>query len=188
MIDKILIDSLLNKKHWAFTIFYNEIVDSFFWYLKSNYFFSNIEINDIISNTFVKIWNKLDTFDKENGDFVNWSWTILRNTTKDYLKKSKEKSFSDFDKHWKDGSIITIEERVKDKEDILDTLEWNYKFEEIKKAIEILEWNEKEILFLRFTENKSFREISNIIGENETNIRVKNHRILKKLKKILKKL
>jgi len=65
MIDKTLIYSLLNKKHGAFTIFYNEIVDSFFSYLKSNYFLSDSEINDIIANTFVKIWNNIETFDKE---------------------------------------------------------------------------------------------------------------------------
>jgi len=186
MIDKNLIDGLLNKKKGAFTIFYNEIVNNFFSYLKSNYFFSNEEINDIIANTFVKIWNNLDSFDKEKWEFINWIWTILRNTTKDYLKKKKEKSFSDFEKNWKEWTKITIEESIEWNEDILETLEWDYKFKEIKKAIEILKEDEKELLFLRFTENKSFKEISYIINENEVNIRVKIHRIIKKLKNNLK--
>ena len=188
MIDKTLIYSLLNKKHGAFTIFYNEIVDSFFSYLKSNYFLSDSEINDIIANTFVKIWNNIETFDKEKWNFITWSWTILRNTTKDYFKKKKEKTFSDFEKDGKDGSKITIEGTVEDKENLLEKLEWKYKFEEIKKAMNILKQDEKEILFLRFTENKSFKEISAIICKTETNIRVKTHRIIKKLKKKLRNL
>jgi len=52
----------------------------------------------------------------------------------------------------------------------------------------ILKQDEKEILFLRFTENKSFKEISAIICKTETNIRVKTHRIIKKLKKKLRNL
>lgn len=187
MIDKTLIDSLLNKKHWAFTIFYNEIVDSFFSYLKSNFFLTNNEANDIIANTFVKIWNKMETFDKEKWDFVAWSWTILRNTTKDYFKKKKEYSFSDFEKKDNEWTKITIEETIEDKEDMLETIDWDYKFEKIKKAIENLKEDEKEILFLRFTQKQSFREIAIIMEENESNIRVKTHRIIKKLKKILKK-
>ena len=186
MITENLIESILNKKHWAFTIFYNEIVDSFFSYLKANYYFSDWEINDIIANTFIKIWNNIETFDKEKWKFVTWSWIILRNTTKDYLKKKKEKSFSDFEKNGKDGSKTTIEETIEDKENLLETLEWNYKFEKIKKAMDMLKQDEKEILFLRFTENKNFKEIANIIGKSETNIRVKSHRIIKKLKENLK--
>ncbi len=188
MIDKNLIDSLLNKKHWAFNIFYNEIVDAFFSYLKSNFFLSDTEINDIIANTFVKIWNKIDMFNQEKWDFVAWSWTILRNTTKDYFKKKKEYSFTDFEKEWNEWSKITIEETVESKENIIETIEWDYKFDEIKKAMDHLKWNEKEILFLRFTENRSFKEIAIIMQENETNIRVKTHRIITKLKNKLKKL
>jgi len=186
MIDKTLIDSILNKKHGAFTIFYNEIVDNFFSYLKSNYYFSDWEINDIIANTFVKIWNNIETFDKEKWKFINWSRIILRNTTKDYLKKKKDKTFSDFEKNGKNESKITIEETIEDKENLLEILEWNYKFEEIKKAMNILKQDEKEILFLRFTENRSFKEIADIIGKSETNTRVKNYRIIQKLKKNLK--
>jgi len=50
----------------------------------------------------------------------------------------------------------------------------------------ILKQDEKEILFLRFTENRSFKEIADIIGKSETNTRVKNYRIIQKLKKNLK--
>lgn len=187
MINETLIDSLLNKKHWAFTIFYNEIVDSFFSYLKSNFFLSEKEINDIIANTFVKIWNKIETFDKEKWNFISWSWTILRNTTKDYFKRKREYSFSDFEKEWKEGSKITIEDTIEDTDNFMETLEWDYQFEKIKKAMDNLKWDEKEILFLRFTESKSFKEIALIMRENETNIRVKTHRIIFKLKKYLKK-
>ena len=37
MIDEKLIQAVISKKHSAFTIFYNEIVDHFFSYLKSNF-------------------------------------------------------------------------------------------------------------------------------------------------------
>jgi DNA-directed RNA polymerase specialized sigma24 family protein len=63
--EKALIEAVLNKKKSAFSIFYNDIVDHFFSFLKSSYNLSNEEINDIIADTFIKIWTKLDSFNKD---------------------------------------------------------------------------------------------------------------------------
>lgn len=186
MIDKILIETVLKKKHGAFTIFYNEIVDHFFSYLKSNFSLTNSEINDIISNTFVKIWSKLDTFDKEKGNFVSWCWIILRNTTKDYFKKRKDFLFSDFEYTWEDGSKVTLEDKLENDQDILNQIEWDYKFEQIQKVMGKLKVNERELLYLRYSEWKSLKEIAEITLLSEVNVRVKLHRILNNLKKLLK--
>lgn len=186
--NKSVIESLLQKKHWAFTIFYNETVDGFFSYLKSNFYLTDWEIHDIISHTFVKIWNKLYVFDKNKWDFMAWSRTILRNTTKDYFKKKKDLTFSDFDRNWNDDSVITLEETLPNDEDILEDLEWDYRYNQIKQAMKWLSSQEKEILFLRFNQGKSLKEVANIILISEANVRVKIHRILNKLKKILKNL
>lgn len=185
MIDDILIETVLKKKHWAFTIFYNEIVDHFFSYLKSNFYLTNFEINDIISQTFVKIWNKMDSFDQEKWNFLPWCWIILRNTTKDYFKKRKDFWFSDFEWTDEDNTKITLEEKIPDDENILEDLNTEYQFEHIQKVMKTLKAIDREILYLRFTEQKSLNEISAITWLSLSNVRVKLHRILTKLKEKL---
>ncbi len=186
MIDDILIETVLKKKHWAFTIFYNEIVDHFFSYLKSNFYLTDFEINDIISHTFVKIWNKMDWFDQEKWNFVSWCWVILRNTTKDYFKKRKDFWFSDFEYTDEDNTKTTLEEKIPDNENILEDLNTDYQFENIQKAMKDFKSIDREILYLRFTEQKSLNEIVAITWLSLVNVRVKLHRILNKLKENLK--
>ena len=185
MLDNSLIQSVLEKKHGAFTIFYNEIVDHFYSYLKANFSISETEIQDIISNTFIKIWNNLDSFDSEKWNFTSWIWTILRNTTKDFFKKRNEYVFSDFEYTNNDWETIKLEDSIEDEANYIDTLETDYQYDKIQKAISWLKIDEKEILFLRFTEQKSLKEIAEIIWISEWNVRVKLHRVIAKLKKYL---
>ncbi len=186
MIDDILIETVLKKKHWAFTIFYNEIVDHFFSYLKSNFYLTDFEINDIISHTFVKIWNKMDSFDQEKWNFVSWCWVILRNTTKDYFKKRKDFWFSDFEYTDEDNTKTTLEDKIPDDENILEDLNTDFQVENIQKAMQDFKPIEREILYLRFSEQKSLNEVSMITWLSLANVRVKLHRILNKLKETLK--
>jgi len=185
MLDKSLVDLILQKKDDAFTVFYNMIVDHFYNYLKSNFSLSESDIHDIISNTFIKIWNNLDSFDKKKWNFTSWVWTILRNTTKDFFKKKNEYVFSDFDFSDKDGDVTSIEEFLEDDNNYNDVLENDYQLEQISEAIKNLKLSERELLFLRYTEWKSLKEIAQIVGLTETNVRVKIHRLLGKLKKYL---
>lgn len=188
MTDQNLIENILKRKHWAFTIFYNNTVDVFYSYLKNNFFLTNIEINDIIADTFLKIRENLDSFDPKKGNFSTWTRTILRNKAKDFFKKKKDKWFSDYEQTHKDWNKTTIEEKIPDETNMMEELEWDYKFEEIENAMKDLKAQEREIIFLRFAQEKTFREIADIMWLEETNLRVKTHRIIKKLQKTLTKM
>ncbi len=181
--NQFIINSVLNKEKDAFAKFYNEIVDHFYSFLKSSYNLSNNEINDIISDTFVKIRTKIDSFDKNKWNFITWCWTILRNTSKDYFKSRKDLIFSDLNSNNEDS--LTFEEWIKDEIDILEEINKEYETKAIKNAINQLSSQEKEIIFFRFSEEKPLEEISNIMWLSYINTRVKLHRAITKLKKIL---
>jgi len=72
-------------------------------------------------------------------------------------------------------------QQLEDVADIVSTThefdEWNTILEQIKKLPE----NEKSLVFL-YLEDKSYKEISEILGISETNVGVKLNRIKKKLK------
>jgi len=181
--EKALIEAVLNKKKSAFSIFYNEIVDHFYSFLKSSYNLSNEEINDIIADTFIKIWTKLDSFNRDKWDFVTWTWTILRNTTKDYFKSKKDLAFSEIYTNTEENT--PFEDSLEDETNILEELEKDYQAENIKQALAQLKADEKELIFLRFSEWKPLEEIAQIMWISYSNARVKLHRTIKKLKELL---
>lgn len=180
--EQAIIEAVLQKKQSAFSIFYNELSDKFYAFLKSTYFLSDEEINDIIADTFVKIWRNLDNFDKSKGEFLSWCWLILRNTVKDYFKKRKDLWFSDMDNYDDD---VSFEEKLEDRENIMDVLEQDYQLETIKQAMQKLKPDEREILYLRYADGFPLNEISKITWLSYSNVRVKLHRSLGKLKKYL---
>jgi len=148
--EKELIKAVINKKKSAFSIFYNEMSDHFYNFLKGSYNLSNEEINDIIAETFIKIWKNLDNYQENKGNFIAWTWTILKNTTKDYFKSKKDLAFSEIKSQ--DNEDFNFEDNLADEQNIEDFLNQDYQVNTIKKALEQLKAEEKEIIILKFSE------------------------------------
>ena len=45
--------------------------------------------NDVLQDSFVKIWKNIESYDKTKGSFYTWMLNIARNTSIDYLRKTK---------------------------------------------------------------------------------------------------
>ena len=180
--EKAIIEAILKRKKSAFTIFYNEFSDKFYAFLKATYFLSDEEIKDIIADTFVKIWRKLDSFDNSKWNFTSWCWLILRNTIKDFFKKKKDLSFSDLTNK---NTEANFEDSLEDDSNNLELLEQDYQLNTIKKAMAELKSEEREIIYLRYLDGFSLEEIANIMWLSYGNTRVKLSRSLAKLKKYL---
>ena len=43
---------------------------------------------DLLQETFIKIWQKIDTYDPDKGKFYTWAYRITRNTALNALRKS----------------------------------------------------------------------------------------------------
>ncbi len=181
MITEDIINWILKKDKESFSIFYTQVVDSFFRYIKNTYNVNNSDIDDIISTVFYKIWNNLDKYDRKKGKFESWSWIILKNTTKDFFKKKKDLSFSHISGTGEDNDF-NIEDTLYSEEDINELLSIQVDYKNIIKIMESLSSIDKEIVTLRFIEERTLEEISDIMGISNWNVRVKLHRVLKKIK------
>jgi RNA polymerase sigma-70 factor (ECF subfamily) len=48
--------------------------------------------DDVLQDTFVKIWKNCTTYDDSKGSFFTWMLNIARNSTIDYLRKQQKKT------------------------------------------------------------------------------------------------
>ena len=46
--------------------------------------------NDVLQDSFVKIWKNIESYDNTKGSFYTWMLNIARNTSIDYLRKTKK--------------------------------------------------------------------------------------------------
>lgn len=178
---KEFIEQLVKQDQQAFNEFYLKTVDMFFRYLNSNFFLDKEEAEDIVSDFYVK-WRKTVKKYDQKQSFSAFVWTVFKNLLKDNFKKHKEIAFSRFDD--KDG-WMSFEETIEDDFDIFELMETNFQFEQIENAMKQLDPDDREVIFLKFIEEKENKEIADILQISNENVRQKLSRSLKKLKSLL---
>ena len=168
---------LVQQDEEAFNKFYLETVDIFFRYLKSNYFMDEDDMQDVIADFYIKCWNGFPGFDISQN-FSGWVWSIFKNTLKYFWKKKWETAFSEIDPE----NDISFEDSLEDEEDFTQILDNEYTLEQIRLAIFELDEMSKEVISLKFIEEKSYWEISEILWISQDLVRQRCSRALKALK------
>ena len=159
---------LIQQDESALNTFYLKTVDIFFRYLKTNYFLDQEECEDIIADFYVKFRNAVKSYDIEQS-FSAYTWTIFKNVLKDYFKKTKEIRFSQLDSPNPD----------------FESLDQNFQLDMIQSAMQELDPTSREIIFLKFIEDKSNAEIEEILQISQEVIRQRISRAFKKLRSLL---
>lgn len=113
---------------------------------------------DLCSEVFMKIYEKLETFDESKASLSTWIYTIARNRVTDYFRTRKV--FGEIPETLDDGS--DVEDDVCSKE-TLSTL---------ADALERLEQRKRDILILRFYSGIQLKEIAERMGISYTYVKV----------------
>lgn len=178
--DKEFIEKLVKQDQRAFNEFYLKTVDMFFRYIQSNFYLSKAASEDIISEFYVKWWSVVKKYDFKQS-FSAFMWTVFKNLLKDNFKKHWEISFSNFDND--DGE--KFDETLEDDFNLSDFLETDFQFEKIEEAMKNLDTESREIIYMKFIEEKDNKEISELLNLSNDNVRQKISRSIKKLKSLL---
>jgi RNA polymerase sigma-70 factor (ECF subfamily) len=128
--------------------------------------------NDLVQETFIKVWQNLDKF-RNQALISTWIYRIAVNTCLSYLRIEKRHPKDELTDH----IIETKGEEVSEKNEQVSSL---------YKCIAQLEENERFIITMVLDE-LPYAEIAAISGISEGNLRVKIHRIKQKLTEIYNK-
>ena len=130
------------------------------------------EAEDIVSSVFLKVYQKLDTFDNSQASLSTWIYTITRNTVIDYYKKqSTQNSFC--------VSFSDVEEISGDTypdDELLDSL---------ADALEKLSQRERDIIILHYYQGYSLKRISEMMRMSYINAKVTHSKALSLLRDYL---
>lgn len=141
---------------------------------------SHEEAEDITADVFLKAWNYIQE-KKEIKSFSGLLYQIARNHIVDvYRFRSSQKSI------YKVSLDENNSEEISDKGVWEKNLEIKLEHQHIVQSLKKLKHEYREVLTLRFVDELSVEEISQITGRKSLATRVMIHRALKKLKEILK--
>lgn len=85
-----LIESFKDKNETAFSYIYDHYSSALFGVI-IRMVEDTEKANDILQESFIKIWNNADKFDPEVARLYTWMHRICRNTTLNYMNKKSER-------------------------------------------------------------------------------------------------
>lgn len=127
---------------------------------------------ELTQDTFLKAYRHLGSF-TGGSSFSTWIYRIAYNTALSALRKKKEEVLMIDDRQWERVSETEIDEVLDD--------ESEDRIARLQDALGKLSAEERAIVALFYEEGKSMEEIAHILNQSVGNVKVKLHRIRKKL-------
>ncbi|GIP30541.1 ECF RNA polymerase sigma factor SigW [Paenibacillus sp. J23TS9] len=132
------------------------------------------EAEDIVQETFLRVYKNLDRYDP-NQKFSTWIYRIATNLCIDRLRKKKPTYSLDAEMNDQEGmdgySMIPSDNRTPESETLLSETQ-----EIIYQAIGSLPAKYKSVMILRYLQDLSLQEISDVLGMPVTTIKTRVHR------------
>lgn len=138
---------------------------------------SDMELSgDLCSQVFLKALQKINTYTFQGVPFSAWLFRIAVNEVSQHFRQQQNNrvvSVNDLHLHDLIDDIGT------------DPEEMELLRRKMLGALENLKGDDMQLIEMRFFEQRSFKEIADILGMTENNAKVKVHRILERLKRKL---
>ncbi len=137
-----------------------------------------VESEDLVQTVFYRMLKYRQTF-TESGEFRAWMYQLARNALIDSAKKSSRTFYH---------ADISITSDLHEKDESLEqNLFENENAELLQIALNKLPDEPRELLILSKFQELPYREIAEILGTSEGNIKVKIHRAIGELRKLFLK-
>lgn len=129
------------------------------------------DAEDIAADVFVKVYEKLDSFDESKASVSTWIYTITRNTLTDYFRTRKV--------HEEIPEELACESSFEDEicnREMLNSL---------AQALEKLEERERSIIILRFYSGRTLKTIAEDMGISYAYVKILQNNAFAKLKDLI---
>ena len=126
---------------------------------------------DITSRIFLKMLEKLDTYQVGKSPVIAWLYRMAHNAVIDHYRMKR--------------TFISIEEvhqsEVRQEDGIEEKLELQIKSQQLRAALQVLTGEQQRVLILKFIDGLSTREIARQLGKQPVSVRSLQMRALQRL-------
>ena len=131
---------------------------------------------DLSQEIFIKLLERIDSYDPKKGRFTVWFWRMARNTLVDHYRKKKATPFS----HFEDDEVAAMAVgEIPDTDNVLE-------YRKLRSVLVNFSADERELFELRFAAEMSYKDIANVLGKPEGTLRVAALRLKEKIHKEFK--
>ena len=157
---------------------FNSLVDRYserlYWHVRS-IVGSHDDTNDLLQEIFIKAWKSLDSFRGE-ADHFTWLWRIATNEALSHLRWAKVRAALTFSR------IDDEAERISDPNPYFDG---DAAMRALRKAVNALPEKQKLVFSMRYWQDLSYEQISEITGTSVGALKASYHIAYEKVKAFL---
>ncbi len=183
MTDRELLDLFHDgKREKAFTLLIETYQQKVYWHIR-RMVRDHDDANDVMQNTFLKVWNGLENF-RADSQLFTWLYRIATNETISFINYRTKKATISFDgshagdeeDNFSPSNYIKSDSHQMDGEDIQTRL---------LKAIECLPEKQKLVFNLRYYDEMPYEQMSEVLGTSEGALKASYHHAAQKIEKHL---
>ncbi len=171
--DKDILDLLENPTQYekGFRLLMEKYQEPIYWHIR-RMVKNHEDANDIVQNTFIKVYKGINKF-KQNSKLYTWLYRIATNETITFINRNKKRKSTSIDEENGIENKLIAEE-YSDSQRIL---------EHFKKAIEILPERQKLVFNMRYYDEMTYKQISEILEISIGSLKASYHHAVKKIEK-----
>lgn len=159
---------------------FREIVESYserlYWHVR-RFLCSHEDTDDLLQEIFVKIWTALPSFRAES-QLYTWIYRIATNETLNFLNKQKVRAALRFE---------SLSDKLVDRIDEDPWFNGDHLQRNLMKAVQKLPEKQRLVFIMRWFEDLSYEDISEILGTSVGALKASYHFAAEKIKAELKK-
>lgn len=140
------------------------------------------ETDIILQDVFIKTYENLNDFDQDLA-LSSWVYRIAHNESIDYLRR-KKRSGGSLDDAAYDEEGVTLAETIAADEDMAGELDKGFLRTNVKVVLDELDPQYRAVLVLRFLDERSYEEISDILRKPPGTIATLIHRAKKEFRRL----
>jgi RNA polymerase sigma factor (sigma-70 family) len=157
-------------KESAFTGIIKKYQERLYWHIR-RMVVTHDDANDVVQNTFIKVWKGLDNF-REDAQLFTWLYRIATNESLSFLEQQKRKSAV---------SLSDVESGLSnqlkaEKGFDANQLEWK-----LQLAIQQLPEKQRVVFTLRYYDEMPYEQMSRVLETSEGALKASYHHAAKKI-------
>lgn len=164
-----------NTREDAFRKLVTTYKQRLYWHIRK-IVLNHDDADDILQNTFVKVWRNMNTFRSESGLYT-WLYRIATNESLTFLNQKKKKMFGTGE----DISDYLVENIQNDPYFNGDDIQ-----RKLQEAIARLPDKQRLVFNMRYFDDLKYQDMENILGTSAGALKASFHHAVKKIEEYLK--
>ncbi|MDP4210351.1 MAG: RNA polymerase sigma factor [Bacteroidota bacterium] len=165
------------QKHYAFNLIVRKYSERLYWHIRK-LVISHDDSDDILQNTFMKVWSGLDNF-REDSQLYTWLYRIATNESLSFLNQKKRKFLL---------PLVDVERQLSNYLESDEYFSGDELQLKLQKAILTLPEKQRVVFNLKYFEEMQYEEMSEILETSVGALKASYHHAVKKIEKYIREI